>query len=476
MGSLFEQTYSNHRLELSFSLLSVSSALSPETWPFSLDWLPESAFLVGGSVRDVLLGRQSDYLDLDFVLPQGAVETAKAIARRCKAGFVLLDAERQIARVVFPQGTADFAAQVGPTLEADLRRRDFTINAIAYNPHTDQLFDPLRGYADLQQHRIRMVSPENLEEDPLRLLRAYRQAAQLGFSLEPQTQSVIRQLAPLLSRIAAERIQSELNYLLNNSNGTVWLITAWKDGLLQDWLPSATGQSLSLLAAIDQAAVVLKEVWPEFAAELLERIRNSPKAQRTESSGPSIRTLADTAITGTTRNWLTLAKLSSLLPPDLAEAEAQLRRLKYSRNEVQAIHTILKYLPQLCTLDKRSPVNLASSAPEPVDLERSLRQQCLFFQAVGPTFPAVAVMAIAAGVTLESISPFLQRFLTPDDPVAHPTPLVSGQDVMALLKLPPGPRIGQLLAELQLARAEGKVTNRQEALQLAAQLATLDVF
>ncbi|HEY9907876.1 MAG TPA: hypothetical protein V6D18_09780, partial [Thermosynechococcaceae cyanobacterium] len=112
-------------------IAAVSSALSPKTWPFELEWLPTSAYLVGGTVRDALLGRESEYLDLDFVLPEAAVETAQTIARHYRAGFVLLDAERQIARVVFPQGTVDFAQQVGPTLEADLKRRDFTVNAIA---------------------------------------------------------------------------------------------------------------------------------------------------------------------------------------------------------------------------------------------------------------------------------------------------------------------------------------------------------
>ncbi|MEB3293001.1 MAG: CCA tRNA nucleotidyltransferase, partial [Synechococcales bacterium] len=125
-------------------------------------------------MRDALLERHSEYLDLDFVLPRAAVETARAIARHYQAGFVLLDAERQIARVVFAQGTADFALQVGDSLEEDLRRRDFTMNAIAYNPHTLELVDPLKGCKDLERKVLRMIAPENLAEDPLRLLRAYR--------------------------------------------------------------------------------------------------------------------------------------------------------------------------------------------------------------------------------------------------------------------------------------------------------------
>ncbi|MGA7936604.1 MAG: CCA tRNA nucleotidyltransferase [Kovacikia sp.] len=455
----------------------MSSALSPKTWPFSLEWLPRSACLVGGTVRDALLGRNSEYLDLDFVLPQGAVETAQAIARHYQAGYVLLDAERQIARVVFEQGTADFAQQVGATLEADLGRRDFTVNAIAYNPHSDQLIDPLQGYADLQKHLLRMVSAENLEEDPLRLLRAYRQAAQLGFSVDEKTRLVIRQLAPLLHRIAAERIQSELNYLLGTLKGTLWLTTAWQDGLLQDWFPNATVHSLNLIAAIDQASVRLQEILPDFTPDLLGRIRHASRPSPVTSANlpaDSPRYLQNTSaskVRGSVRTWLSIAKLTSLMPTDPYEAEAQLRRLKYSRNEIQAVATILKFLPQICLLAQESHTLMVcpwESARVPPPL--SLREQYEFFQGVGATFPAVAVLAIAAGTPAEIMIPLIQRFLIPTDPVAHPIPLLSGQDLMTRLNLPAGPRIGHLLAAIQLARAEGKLVTAEEALQWAARL------
>lgn len=464
---------------ISYQLISVaevSSALSPRTWPFSLEWLPRSACLVGGTVRDALLGRNSEYLDLDFVLPTGAVETAQAIARHYKAGYVLLDAERQIARVVFEQGTADFAQQVGSTLEADLGRRDFTVNAIAYNPHTDQLIDPLQGYADLQKHLLRMVSAENLQEDPLRLLRAYRQAAQLGFSVDEKTRLVIRQLAPLLRQIAAERIQSELNYLLGTSKGTPWLAAAWQDGLLQDCFPHTTAQSVELIAAIDQAFESLQEIFPDFTQELLSRIRNASRSSyaTTGNFSDSLRYLQNTSESkarGSFRTWLSIAKLTSLLPTDPTEAETQLRCLKYSRNEVQAVSTILKCLPRIHAATRASGSSTASQSEAPNLLTPlSLRQQYELFQGVGATFPAAAVLTIAAGTPLETMVPLIQRFLIPTDPVAHPTPLLSGQELMAGLNLPPGPRIGHLLAAIQLARAEGEITTAEEALAWAGRL------
>jgi tRNA nucleotidyltransferase (CCA-adding enzyme) len=438
----------------------ISSALSPQTWPFSLEWLPASACLVGGSVRDALLERMSDYLDLDFVLPEGAVETARAIAKHYKAGFVLLDAERQIARVVFGQGTADFAQQVGPTLEADLWRRDFTVNAIAYNPHTRELVDPLRGCLDLQRGIIRMVGADNLAEDPLRLLRAYRQAAQLGFALDPQTQEVIQGLAPQLGDIAAERVQSELNYLLSNPKGTVWLRAAWRDGLLQRWLPSIAVQGLDRLQAVDQIAMGLKQTWRALAQELFRNIRQSGKPGQSALEAPA---------SGATRTWVTLTKLACLLPSDPGAAEAQLWSLKYSRAEIQAIGVLLRFLPQLLA----RPVS-----------GWALGEQYQFFQAVGPVFPALVLMAQATDRAngLANVLPIgdpaeatplvtmAHRFLDASDPVAHPQPLLTGQDLMVALKIPPSPQVGRLLAELQLARAEGRVADREEALALAADL------
>ncbi len=422
----------------------LASPLSPQTWPFSLDCLPKSACLVGGSVRDALLDRTSDYLDLDFILPSGAVETAQAIARQYKAGFVLLDAERQIARVVFAQGTADFAQQVGGSLLEDLYRRDFRVNAIAYNPHTSELIDPLGGEADLRAGILRMVSAENLAEDPLRLLRAYRQAAQLGFEIEAETRKTIKILAPKLQQIAAERVQSELNYLLSSPKGTLWLDLARTNGLLDHWFPEATRQGLVCVGTMDELFSSFKQSWPEFAAVLGSSIRN-PRGKKSSSEAPA---------SGSTRTWLTIGKLACMLPSDLSAAEAQLWQLKYSRNEIQAAIVTLDHAAKLQGFDQHT----------------SLADQFHFFQSVGQTFPSLALFALARGASLDRLAPVIRRFLDPGDPVAHPQPLVTGQDLMAFLDLSPSPQIGRLLAALQLACAEGKIGDRSSALAYAKEL------
>ncbi|MBE9181948.1 CCA tRNA nucleotidyltransferase [Oculatella sp. LEGE 06141] len=401
--------------------------------------LPPATYLVGGSVRDALLERHADYLDLDFVLPTGAVKVAKAIANHYQVGFVLLDAERQIARVVFEKATVDFAQQVGPSLEIDLQRRDFTVNAIAYNPHTAQLLDPMQGYADLQKRLIRMIASENLKEDPLRLLRAYRQAAQLGFTLEPDTCDTIQHLAPLLQQVAAERVQAEVGYLLSTPQGTALLARAWRDGLFKHWLPHITPTGLEQVEQIDQAAIALQHSCSGFALELCGWLRDQQKM----------------SLAG--RSWLKVAKLTCLIAPDAALAEQELWQLKYSRAEVQAVLTVLRFLPQV------QSTQLANL---------SLREQYYLFRGVGAVFPAIAVLAVAAGTPIAAIAPLIARFLNPDDPVAHPNPLLTGHDLMTTLQISAGPQIGQLLEALQLAHAEGKIANRSEALVLAQQMLT----
>jgi tRNA nucleotidyltransferase (CCA-adding enzyme) len=411
------------------------SALSPQSWPFDLALLPDSAYLVGGSVRDALLGRKADYLDLDFVLPERAIETARAIAHHYGAGFVVLDIEHQIARVVFANATVDFAQQIGNSLEADLYRRDFTINAIAYHPHSESLLDPVNGHLDLQKHTLRMIAPQNLAEDPLRLLRAYRQAAQLGFSVEGLTQSTIRALAGLLNQVAAERVRGELDCLLSFSQGTALLQLAWQDGLLETWLPDVTLEQIAALKDIDHAFAELQVSWPDYAAMLTSWVKEQ-------------------TVPGLHRSWLKATKLSQLVSADPDTAEAEMSRLKYSRAEQQAVLAILK-----------GWLYLQSTQVEAL----SRRQQYMLFKASGASFLGIALLGLAQGLPRDVVGGLVQRYLDPEDPVAHPRPLLSGRDLMQHLNLRPGPQIGELLEAIQIVQAEGKISTTAEALDWARQ-------
>jgi len=435
--------------------------LAPETWPFALESLPEDAWLVGGAVRDALLNRKSQNLDFDFVVRARSVETARQMAKYYHAGFVVLDAERKIARVVFDWGTVDFAKQEGVSLTTDLQRRDYRMNAIAYNPRTREFADPLQGREDIQQRLIRMVSPTNLADDPLRLLRAYRQAAQLGFTIEPHTRGAIRQLAPMLGKVAAERVRTELSYILESENGAPMVQAAGEDGLLNSWFPTATNKDWALVVNIDTAASQLAEIYPPLAAELHRDLSSELK------------------ISG----YLPIAKLTCLVAQQPKIAEAQLQRLKYSRAEINAVLRVLRGWERLSphvgakhsggqSLGKTDNVKTGMLRPDedkPVS-SMSVREMYFLFQEVGPMFPAFAAIAVATGVPGNSLAELVTRYLNPKDVVAHPVALVTGKELMAALPVPSGPQIGRLLEEINIAVGEGKITTPSEALQFAAQL------
>lgn len=405
--------------------------LLADSLPFSLEWLPPTACLVGGAVRDAFLNCSRNYLDLDFVLPNLAVETARTVAKHYHAGFVILDQKRKIARVVFKQGTVDFAQQEGKSLEIDLKRRDFTINAIAYNLHEQKLIDPLHGLQDLKQGLLRMVSPKNLKDDPLRLLRAYRQSTQLDFAIEYETRETIRKLAPSIRQVAVERVQNELNYLLSNIRGSENLVKAAKDGLITPWFKQITEEKLQQLIKIDQVFIFLKK---KLSKNKFHNFLNY-NSDNFQSYPLTIQR----------------AKLASLVSSTPEQAELELVNLKYSRADIRIITKTLKFLPLL----QKSQENM------------SLKELYFFFLKAGEIFPVLAILTLAKQIDFKTIFSLIERYLDPKDQLVYPCPLVTGHDLIKQLNLKPSPKIGELLTEIQLARIEGKISTVEEALELA---------
>ncbi|HSB03337.1 MAG TPA: HD domain-containing protein, partial [Anaerolineales bacterium] len=175
-------------------------------------------YLVGGAVRDALLNRTTH--DLDFAVPADALAIGKSVADTLKAAYYPLDEARQTARVVIiaEDGTRDvldFAVLRAPDLEGDLRLRDFTINAIAIDLQQPQaLLDPLGGAADLYARRLRACSPTALTDDPVRILRGVRLAAELELHIQPPTRKEMRQAVSELDRVSPERKRDELFHIL----------------------------------------------------------------------------------------------------------------------------------------------------------------------------------------------------------------------------------------------------------------------
>jgi tRNA nucleotidyltransferase (CCA-adding enzyme) len=399
--------------------------------PFSLALLPTDTYLVGGAVRDALLHRQRYPIDLDLVVPVDAIELARNIASQHDAGFVILDAERSIARLVFAEITVDFAQQVGGSLESDLYRRDYRMNAIAYHLPTQKLVDPLGGVSDIEQRIVRMIAAENLADDPLRLLRGYRQAAQLGFSIDPATQETIQKLAPLLSQVAAERVFAEIRYLINSSfSDPQPLAAAVQTGLFNDWLPGINNNysDSMLLDGLNRVVAAL---------QLIDR------------TYPALSQLLHTNLRPT-MTGAGVAVLAFLLQPIAASSEQLLIKLTASTAEIKAIQTAITHF-----------LKLAKLSPE------QLTDQYHLFREVGTVFPVAVILSLANDQPLSRISHLIERYLDPQDPLAHPVPLLNGTELMQALALQPSPLVGQLLQELQLAQVCNKIRTKPEAVNYA---------
>ncbi len=189
-------------------------------------------YLVGGYVRDILRGIKSQ--DRDYIVFGNLRSFVNDIKRNTGGSVVEFKTEGTI-RIAFTKGvTLDFSSPIG-TLGEDLSRRDFTINAMAWYPQSG-LIDLYNGIDDLNKKRICLVSKENMISDPLRMLRAYRFAAELEGSLDERTRNIIKTLHNNIKDVSHERITLELFNLLNSNHPAKYLTMALSDRLLNNIL------------------------------------------------------------------------------------------------------------------------------------------------------------------------------------------------------------------------------------------------
>ena len=215
--------------------------LATAQWPVKPEMFPTDTALVGGAVRDALLGRLGTCPDLDLVLPANVLKLTRRLAAELGGTCVVLDEERDMARLVLKGWTIDLARQEGSSLEEDLKRRDFRSNAMAWPLHTGKgLCDPTGGLEDLRAGRLSAVSEANLIADPLRLLRGIRLMAEIPLELDQTTSQWIRTHRGTLGTAAPERILSELQRLVNGVFAETAIETLKRLDLLQPW-QSATG-------------------------------------------------------------------------------------------------------------------------------------------------------------------------------------------------------------------------------------------
>ena len=262
------------------SALAILERLAPQRWPLPLDLLPEETALVGGAVRDALLDRLKPQPDLDLVVPSDALDLTRTLAKRLGGSCVVLDQERDMARLVLGGWTVDIARQDGATLEADLGRRDYRLNAIALPLHRpEQLIDPTGGLMDIRQRRLTAVRESNLTDDPLRLLRGLRLMAEIPLSLDPITADWMQLHRQQLTRAAPERILAELQKLVAGPLADQALVQLSELELVQPWAagqpPPSSDDAIQLTADERDQALPLARLTALISDRGLEQLKAS---------------------------------------------------------------------------------------------------------------------------------------------------------------------------------------------------------
>ncbi len=185
---------------------------------FVLPFLPKGSYLVGGFIRDIILGRMTEEVDFDIVVPTNAIEIGKKISDNVESKFIILDKKREVVRIILNNINIDVANQVSSTIEGDLRSRDFSINSIAFLFDKKCLFDPLNGLKDLEISLLRSHSERNLLNDPLRILRCFRFVSEFGFKIDLNLITFIEKNKDKLYLVAKERINYEIRKIVNGAN------------------------------------------------------------------------------------------------------------------------------------------------------------------------------------------------------------------------------------------------------------------
>ena len=207
----------------------------------------QPAWLVGGYVRDHLLGRPTH--DLDIIVPEGAVRLARSLANTFAGASFVLDAERDVGRAILPLAhgeslEVDVARLRAPDLLDDLALRDFTINAMARDLTAEDspLVDPSNGREDLRRRLLRAVTEGAFTDDPLRLLRGVRMVAELNMDIEGATFNLMRRDAHLLSSVSPERVRDEMIRIVGAPDGWRHLRLLSDLALLPQVLPESAAQ------------------------------------------------------------------------------------------------------------------------------------------------------------------------------------------------------------------------------------------
>jgi len=206
--------YTDHTLIIK----ELEKSIKFNNWNSILSFLPKGSYLVGGYIRDIILGRVTEKVDIDIVVPFNAIEIGKKISDNIKSKFIILDKKREVVRIILNDISIDIANQVSSTIEGDLSARDFSINSIAFLFDKRCLFDPINGLKDLELSLLRTYSEINLLNDPLRILRCFRFVSEFNFKIDLNLITFIKKNKGKLCLVAKERINYEIQKIVHGAN------------------------------------------------------------------------------------------------------------------------------------------------------------------------------------------------------------------------------------------------------------------
>jgi poly(A) polymerase len=443
----------------------------------------DPAWIVGGAVRDAVLGR--DVTDLDLAVGGDPGGAARAIAGELGEHAFELSAEFGTWRVASrgQGGQIDVTAIRGESIEADLAQRDFTIGAVAVPLAGGEPIDPFAGLTDLADRRLRAVSGSSFGDDPLRLLRAARLAAELGLEIEPCTVALAHAAARRAADPAGERQLAELRLLMGGPDPLCGLRLLDELGLTPVVLPE-----VEALRGVEQGPNHHLDVYDHTIAVLEHTLEVEGDLDRFAGARASeVAALLDEPLADevSRRTALRFGALFHDIAKPQTRAERDgfvgfrghdqvgakmiagvCRRLRASRKLTQHLqglalhHLRLGFLiPEMPLPPRRIHAYLRATEPVAVDVTLLTVADRLSARGNGP-IAAPEMVAAHLLLAREMIAAALDwRREGP------PPPLLRGDEVAAALGIEPGPELGSAMAELEAAQYAGEVTDREGALE-----------
>jgi putative nucleotidyltransferase with HDIG domain len=450
-----------------------------------LSRLADDGWLVGGAVRDRLLGRSTT--DFDVAVAGDARPLARRLARATGAHPFELSEGFGAWRVTARDRSwqVDLLPLTRETIEDDLRQRDFTVNAIAEPLSGGDYIDPLGGLADLRARRLRMVSPRAFAADPLRSLRLARLACELDFEVEPDTAAAARAQAPALAGVAAERIFAEIKRILIAERALDGLALMDAVGVTDVVLPE-----LTRLQGVEQSRYHHLDVHHHTRAVLAETIELERDPERwLGEHAPAVAVLLDEPLANeltrgqalrfgalfhdvakpqtrsvTSEGRVTFMGHDAAGAKVAAEALTRLKASERLRDHVAALtrhHLRLGFLVHEVPLSRRAVYRYLHDC-EPVEVDVTLLSVAdrLATRGRGSDVAIARHLELARELLGEALAWRANR----------PRPPVRGDDLARAVGLEPGPQIGRVLAELEEASFAGEIGSADEAIEWAREL------